>query len=1348
MRIKLTLLFLLINLFTIKANDSYQISIKGLDVNTQLPSNTVYRVYQDRIGYIWLATEDGFCRFDGNELLTFRSNTTQPDLLKSNDIKAIAEDYHNQLWIGTVDGLYIMSLTDFSIKEYPDPTLQDELINWITVSSDQSIWVATNKTLYKLNSDLQSPKRYDHYFSNTDVINVYEDLDQNIWIGTKNKGMHRYDKQKDSFVGYPPIGKQNSPYRFLQDKDNNYWVCTWGDGLFRFEPDKPYGSNYTPYSLNGTSEQEKHTFSIIQDPYYNYLWVMSHAGVKVFKYDENTQVAEIIDTDYLFENTNNIFSEFTLDNNGNIWIGAYNEGAYLIDFSKQDITHLALDKIKEKTQITPNINTLYQDKDDHIWFSQGRIGLGVYNLKTKDLKFYQQFPTLADIGSFENINCIEGFQSRPNEIWVGPRDKDVIYRISTENNTAELIDIISLRITDNPFYYPKGIFEDSFNNIWIHTNAHTLLFIKKGTTEVIETKYEFGYVTDIDQDADNCLWISTKNHGIFRVPITQEGMLEQEIELYSKGNADFSKNITTLSCSIDQVWIGTAEGAVYAIDKKTKEITNYSDQFASINEGIQDIVVDDYDNIWISTNKRIVLFYPPYEIFKEFNQVDVIIDSFRKGAVYLTEDGQLLYGGNLGITAFQTQKSKPQTQHQETFVSNVKIQGKSLLENNSDKFNPVERTLTLDPNDRYIELDFSALNFNDSYNVAYKYKLEGVDKDWINTSAERPYALYNELQKGNYTFLLSSTDENHIWSSKITKFTIIRKPAFYESNWAYLVYTLLFFVLVYYAIYIIRRRIRIKNKLRFAELERENIEKLAQTKLQYFTNISHEFLTPLTIISCIIDDMEMTSKKNLPLLNIMRSNTNRLRRLLQQILDFRKIESEKMELKVSSGDLVKFMHEVCYTNFLPLIKKKEINFIFSSVAEELPAYFDYDKLDKVVYNILSNTFKYTDNKGVIQVTLNSFYKDNLQYAEIKISDTGIGIAAEEQKNIFNTFYNNRHKLTTNTNGLGLSLAKSLLELFKGTISLESQEGEGSCFTISFPIEKAAFDKADLSSESEVVEIITKDFELDQPLAIEHQEDEQGSTQIISPKLLLVEDNAELLELMERILSRKYQIITAIDGVAALEAISKNEVDLIISDVMMPRMDGWELCRQVKDNIETCDIPIILLTAKVGIENQIACYEAGANGYISKPFDLQLLEARIDNFLEAKQNRQKDFKQSIQLNIETLETVSMDEELLKNAVDYIEKHISEVSLSVDSLAETLNLSRSSLYRKIKNITGLSPVEFIRNIRLKHASAMLGNESLTIADIAYAVGFTDPKYFSKCFKTEFGMTPSEFSKNLSE
>lgn len=1346
MKIRLITLLLFVNIFIIEANDKYQISIKGLEVNSQLPSNTVYRVFQDKTGYIWLATEDGFCRFDGNELLTYRSNTDNPDLLKSNDIKAIAEDFDNQLWIGTTEGLYVMNLSDFSIKEYSNPIIKDEVINWITVSSDHQIWVATNKTLYKLSSDFTNPTRYDNYFSNIDVINVYEDNLRNIWIGTKNKGIHQYLKEKDIFKGYPPIGKQNSPYRFLQDKDSTYWICTWGDGLYRFEPDASYESKYTPYDLGCLTEQEKYTFSIIQDPFYNYLWLMSHAGIKTFKYNKETKKAQTVNTSYLFENTNNIFSEFTLDGRGNIWIGAYNEGAYLIDFSKQDITHLALKAIKEQTQITPNINTLYQDDQDNIWFAQGRIGLGVYNLNNKELKFYEDFPSLAKIGSFENINCIKGFLSRPNEIWVGPRDKNAIYRLSTLNNTAELIDTISLQVSENPYYYPKGIFEDSFKNIWIHTNAHTLLLIKSGTTKVEEVSYQFGYITDIDQDIDGCLWISTKSHGIFRVPITPDGMVEQDVELYSQENAELSKNITTLSCSTQQIWIGTAEGAVYAINKETKQITNYSDRFSTINEGIQDIVADEFDNIWISTNKRVVLFYPPYNIFKEFNQNDVIIDSFRKGAVYLTDKGKLLYGGNLGIVAFQTKKSVRQTQSEKAYVTNIKIQGKSLLESNSNKFNPVENKLILDPNDRYIEIDFSALNYNYPYKIAYKYKLEGVDNDWVHTTADRPYALYNELQKGKYTFLLSSTDEDHIWSSEVTKFTIIRKPAFYESNWAYLLYMILFFILVYYVIFIIRRRIRTRNELVFAEIERENIEKLAQTKLQYFTNISHEFLTPLTIISCIIDDMEMTSKKNLPLLNIMRSNTNRLRRLLQQILDFRKIESEKMELKISRGDLVQFMHEVCYTNFLPLIKKKEINFIFTSTTDVLQGYFDNDKLDKVVYNILSNAFKYTDNKGVIQVALSSFIKDSIQHAKIKISDTGIGIALEEQENIFNTFYNNRHKLITNTNGLGLSLAKSLLELFQGTITLQSREGEGSTFTITFPIDRSAFSKNDLGDLPESPEIITDNFDLGQPLTPDINQQESHKNQDKGAKLLLVEDNVELLELMERILSRRYQVTTATDGINALEVINKTEIDLIISDVMMPNMDGWELCRAIKDNIETSDIPIILLTAKVGIENQIACYQAGANGYISKPFDLQLLEARIDNFLEAKQTRQKDFKQSIQLNIEALETVSLDEELLKNAVRHIENHITEISLSVDSLAEELNLSRSSLYRKIKSITGLSPVEFIRNIRLKHASAMLQNDSLTIADIAYAVGFTDPKYFSKCFKTEFGVTPSEFSKSI--
>lgn len=1335
-------LYILTLFFTCLPSKAKQgISIKNLEINTQLPANTIFRTYQDAQGYMWFATSDGACRYDGNQLLTLRSNVTNPSLLKSNEVLTFANDSCQQLWIGTTNGVNLMNLETYTISAPKELEQVEGVINTIVVTSDNQIWIGSRTNLFRYSSDLKTTIRYDELFTGSSITAIYEDKEKNIWLLTDGAGFYKYNKELDSFKKYPKIGLFDSPFRMLQDKDDNYWICTWGDGVYRFDPTAKEGKQYHHYNINKVDIQEFDcSFSIVQDPFYEYIWVMSLSGVRAFTYNKETDKIKNIDVDYLFKSTNNIFSEFTKDRNGNIWIGAYDEGAYLISFNEKVATNISLEQIKAKTNMTTNINVLSQDFSKNIWFNQGRIGLGWYDPEKKQVSFYYEEPELRSHRKLENVTAIRAIKSRNNEVWISPRDERLIYRLKKNTNSVDIAGVIDL----NPYAksHMNSMYEDKFGNVWLSANLSYPLLIQAGTDTVSSYPYSFGNIVTIKEDKENRLWIATNNNGVFS--IEQEGHgYNNTSKIQSIAIPEYIKNINCIDIGNTSIWLGTIEGTIYSINKKSGECIEYTDKLGFLNESIQDIVCDNFDNVWIATNRKIIRYTPSLNIYQNYTSDNdaIIVDSFRYRAFFLGESDDLLFGGNKGIVSFKTNEVDIEPQSNKVYITDIEINNKSILgAKNTTKFYPLQNKLILEPSDKYIEIDFSVMNYTQPKKISYRYKIEGLDADWVYTTATRPFAYYNEIPKGKHTLLVTATDENNVWSSEITKFEIIRKPAFYETNLAYFIYTIISIGIILLLLYRVKRRYQIKNELRFAEIEKENIEQLAQTKLQYFTNISHEFLTPLTIVSCIIDDMEMTNAHSIGQLSIMRTNTNRLRRLLQQVLDFRKVESKRMEVTVKEGDLVQFIHNLCYANFSPLIKRKSINFIFTSSDKSIHGYFDEDKLDKIVYNVLSNALKYTPDEGTVHVELRKETVNDSESLTIQISDTGIGIAKDELENIFTPFYNNKQKLITETNGLGLSLTKSLIELMKGSISVESVKNKGSIFTIQFPIAKKAY-KTDSIIEEVLGEALPKstDEETNKSSFEEDSDiDQKQST------LLLVEDNEELLLIMQNILARRYHVFTAKDGIEALDCIKKNEVDLVISDVMMPNMDGWQLCRAIKDNLETSDIPIILLTAKVGSENQIESYNAGANGYISKPFDVELLEARINNFLAAKKRKQKDFKQNIQLNIETLDSNSMDQEFLKDVVDYIEKNISDINLNVDNLAQDLNLSRSTLYRKIKSLTDQSPVEFIRNIRLKHASAMLTNESINISEVAYAVGFSDPKYFSKCFKTEFGLTPSEYAK----
>jgi DNA-binding response OmpR family regulator/anti-sigma regulatory factor (Ser/Thr protein kinase) len=481
-------------------------------------------------------------------------------------------------------------------------------------------------------------------------------------------------------------------------------------------------------------------------------------------------------------------------------------------------------------------------------------------------------------------------------------------------------------------------------------------------------------------------------------------------------------------------------------------------------------------------------------------------------------------------------------------------------------------------------------------------------------------------------------------------------------------------------------------------------------------------------MTCVIDDEEASVNEQA---GMLRTNINRLRRLLQQILDFRKVESGNMKLKISHGDVATFIHNICYHNFLPLIKQQNIVFSFDAEPDRIPAYFDADKMDKIIFNLLSNAFKYTPKNGFISVRLQA--KNNL--LTVKVTDTGVGIAVDDLPNIFTRFYNNT--LTAGeTNGIGLSLTKDFVTLHRGTIAVESRLGEGTTFTIEIPIDKASY----LADELSDADVKTDKIQVND----EDDDANDSDGEQTDANILFVEDNEDLLRITAKKFARHFHVYTATNGVEALDVMRNTDIDLVVSDVMMPGMDGLELCRTIKNDLHTSHIAVLLLTARNTMDDRVECYNAGADGYISKPFEMKVLKARINNFITHRKNRQQEFKTNASINISTLEYPSLDEKFLDNVIRIIEKYLSETEFDLETLAADVNMSKSSLYRKIKSMTGLSPHELIRNVKLKHACQMLSAKNIPISEVAYAVGFANTKYFTSCFKTEFGVTPTEYQK----
>jgi signal transduction histidine kinase/DNA-binding response OmpR family regulator/uncharacterized protein YoxC len=577
---------------------------------------------------------------------------------------------------------------------------------------------------------------------------------------------------------------------------------------------------------------------------------------------------------------------------------------------------------------------------------------------------------------------------------------------------------------------------------------------------------------------------------------------------------------------------------------------------------------------------------------------------------------------------------------------------------------------------------------------------------------------------------LAEDHRERIWIACDSGVMILDKtPAFHATWWACLCYVCLAIALLYHLHRAIISRMRSRQEARIAQIEKEKSDELARTKLRYFTNISHDLMTPLTIMSCLVDDIPHGARAD-----ILRSNINRLHRLLRQILDFRQIESGSMSLKVERADIIAFARRICERDFLPLTRRNNITLSFEAAVDNLPAYFDADKMDKVIFNLLSNAFKYTPRNGFIGVRLHLDESNGGRILSIEVSDTGIGIPAPDIHKVFTRFFNN-NILLGETNGIGLSLTKEFVELHHGTITVKSIPGEGATFTVRVPIDREAY------RDEEVSPVDAPPDEAEDPTREDEKEAAPRAT------ILLVEDNDELARVIKKQLARDFSVLAASGGEKALQIVRDAPVDIVICDVMIPGMDGLDLCRAIKGNLGTSHLPVLLLTVEGSMDDRVACYDAGADGYISKPFEMKVLKACVNNLIAGRQKRLSEFKTNIHLDVPAFEFCSIDERFMKNVLQCIEEQLSSPDFDLEVLASRVNMSKSTLYRKMKSMTGLSPHEFIRNIKLKHACRLLAQKTITVAEVAYSVGFSNPKYFTICFKTEFGITPTEYQKEAS-
>ena len=1319
-----------------------------------LPSDEVQKVHQDRDGFLWFATRYGLCRFDGYQMTVCKSDLHHPDILTSNDILCLADDADGFLWIGTREGLNRVDRHTGEMRQWRSPSIPNNLISCLLVTRKNEVWIGTDSGLCRYVPEEDSIQVYDEELTGGvlgkwAVKALYEDEEGDLWIGTWSSGLFRYSSLSGEFFAYPQLNERNSAHVIYQDTRGNIWVAGWDSGLTLLhhpkEMDKVAYTRYVHQRGDDTSLQDDIVYALTEDVHSGSLWIGMRSGLSTMDLDEPGRFVNYSPGKNGSSLPCDEINSLLRDRSDNIWMGTLGGGVLMTSTKPFPFIGYKPDLTKDGIH-TSEVHTLFADADNNLWMGIGTYGLALQKYRDEEVRFYTHIPEFSDIEVVETVNAI--IQRNNGDIWFGTHDGGVLVYRKGEK-------VRRLKQQDMPSFYSDcitALYEDRKGNCWIGCRGGLGVSLAGGEHHKFEAlAFENGggsdwyQVLDICEDRDGSIWVATSNCGILHLVGNVQSPRTLKCYNYSFSNRSLSTN-TALCFHIDRfgrLWAGTEGGGLLLYDRRTDAFIEMNRKYDIPGDRVGTIEEDETGALWLGTNVSLIRlqFFPGDETpsVRTYTTSDGLLDnSFSSNAVSSCRRGEeLLFSGHSGYNRFSPMELKEEQEVPPFYFTDIRVFNRPfiVLEEEvrariSPKLPSFTDKIVLSYLYNNFSIEFAALTYLNPELNRYAYQLEGFDDDWQYVDAKHRHAFYNNLESGTYRFRLRATNENGVWSKNVRELKVVILPPPWQTWWAYLLYVI-FGLLVGLLIFrVVRNRIRLVNALRLQELEKSKSEELNHAKLQFFTNVTHELLTPLTIISASVDELKTRVPGHEGLYGVISTNIRRLIRLLQQILEFRKAESGNLKLCVSQGDIAAFVQRE-FESFLPLAKKRDLHFSLTCQPKSIIGFFDSDKLDKIIYNLLSNALKYTPVGKAVDFTVEVRRGDAGRRVVFTVRDEGPGIPQKEQSRVFERFYTGSNGRPGMSNGIGLALSRELAALCGGRITLESASGKGSCFTLELPVEGedcqvSAAESGDMQAEKE-------------PEGVCPGEEQAGEDR---PSVLLVDDNAELLGLMAKVLSGRYRVATARDGQEALDFLSAHGVDLVVSDVMMPVMDGYALCRRVKSQVETGHIPVIMLTAMQGEDDRVRCYEAGADGYLTKPFGMDVLVARIDNLVKAQKARQQTFRAEDRVRLEELAYPSRETRFLEDMAGLVRVHLSEEGFGVEQLADGLHMSKATLHRKVKSMTGLTPLEFIRNIKLKYACAMLSRPGASVSAVAYDTGFSDPKYFTKCFKEEFGMTPTEY------
>lgn len=1344
-KIVIYLFFLCLGMHSAFSETPEQITFSYISINEGLSQSTVFSIDQDKRGNMWFATYDGVNKYDGYAFTVYQHNEDDPNSIANDISRIVKTDSQGRVWIGTRDGLSRYDEEkDIFQNFFYEKNGKHLQVNGIEEISPEQLLISTPEGLIMF--DIKESKFIDDSFSTamhkTIASTLYRQGDQ-IYIGTSTDGLYTYSITQKTFEKVIPILGTKQIQAILQQSPTRIWVATEGAGLFLINPKTKEIKNYLHSPSNPKSISSNYIRSLAMDSQ-NRLWIGTFNDLNI--YHEGTDSFASYSSNPVENGSlsqRSVRSIF-MDSQGGMWLGTYFGGLNYYHPIRNRFKNIR--NIPYKNSLSDNVvSCIVEDKDKNLWIGTNDGGLNLYNPITQRFTSYtlQEDESARGIGS-NNIKAVY-VDEKKSLVYIGTHAGGLSILHRNSGQVENFNQRNSQLVNENVY----AILPDGEGNLWLGTlsalvrfnpeqRSFTTIEKEKDGTPVVSKQ-----ITTLFRDSHKRLWIGGEEGlSVFK----QEGLDIQKASILPVSNVTklFTNCIYEASNGI--IWVGTREG-FYCFNEKDKQIKRYNTTNGLPNNVVYGILEDSFGRLWLSTNRGISCFNPETEKFRNFTESDGLqSNQFNTASYCRTSVGQMYFGGINGITTFRPELLLDNPYTPPVVITKLQLFNKVVRPDDETgiltKNISETKSITLKSWQTAFSIEFVVSNYISGQHNTFAYKLEGYDKEWYYLTDSRTVS-YSNLPQGTYQFLVKAANSDGKWNPIPTALEIIVLPIWYKTWWALLIFFATFAGFITFVFRFFWMRKSMEAQLEIERRDKEHQEEINQMKMRFFINISHELRTPLTLILTPLQEIinKISDRWTRNQLEYIQRNANRLLHLVNQLMDYRRAELGVFELKAKKGNA----HQLIQDNFLfydKLARHKKITYTLHSELEDKEVLFDANYLELIVNNLLSNAFKYTESGQSITVTL----KEENGWLLLQVSDTGIGIPINKQGKIFERFYQIESEHVGS--GIGLSLVQRLIELHHGRIELDSEENKGSTFSVYLPQDLSVYKPSELASnneqneEEQVYSTNSKAMYFIDTEKVENESVESGDKK--RGTILIVEDYNEIRRYLNNGLADLFNTLEAGNGEEALEKLKDNEVDVIVTDVMMPVMDGIKLCKNVKQNIRTCHIPVIILSAKTDIKDQMEGLQMGADDYIPKPFSLAILTTKIQNMMRTRRRMLDKYAKSLEVEPEKITFNAMDEALLKRAMAIVEKNMDNIEFSTDEFAREMNMSRSNLHLKLKAITGESTIDFIRKIRFNEAAKLLKDGRYTVAEVSTMVGFNTPSYFATSFKKYFGCLPTEYIK----